>query len=75
MKRNNDYHYPGINSFEDLRLERARLILKSRLIETKINIEIAQLRETFSISTLLLSVASSFIPEGIYAILESILKK
>jgi len=75
MKRNNDYHYSGITSFEDLRLERARLILKSKLIETKIRIDILETRELFSVSALLLSLARKYIPQDIFGIAEAILRK
>jgi len=71
MKRNNDYHYSGIDSFEDLRLERARLILKSKLIGTKIKIDIIQTRELFSVSALVLSLARKYIPQDIVGIIES----
>jgi hypothetical protein len=75
MKRNDDYHYCGITSFEDLRLERARLILKSKLIETKIKIDVIQTRELFSISAMLLSLARKYIPQDIYGIAEAIFNK
>ena len=75
MKRNNDYHYSGIDSFEDLRLERARLILKSKLIGTKIKIDIIQAKELFSVSALVFSLARKFVPQDIYGIVETIFKK
>ena len=75
MKRNNDYHYSGIDSFEDLHLERARLILKSKLIETKIKIDIIQTRELFSLPGLVLSIARKYIPKDIFSIAEAIFNK
>jgi hypothetical protein len=75
MKRNEEYHYSGIDSFEDLRLEKARLILKSKIIETKIKIDIFQTRELFSVSGLVLSLARKYIPQDIYGILEAIFNK
>jgi hypothetical protein len=75
MKRNDDYHYSGITSFEDLRLERARLILKSKLIETKIKIDIIETRELFSVSAMVLSLARKYIPQDIYGIAEAIFNK
>ena len=75
MKKNNDYHYSGITSFEDLHLERARLILKSKLIETKIQIDILQTKEVFSISALVLSLARKYIPQEIFGIAEAIFNK
>jgi len=75
MKKNNDYHYSGITSFDDLHLERARLILKSKLIETKIQIDILQTKEVFSISALVLSLVRKYIPQEIYGIAEAIFNK
>jgi Na+-transporting NADH:ubiquinone oxidoreductase subunit NqrD len=75
MKKNNDYHYSGITSFEDLHLERTRLILKSKIIETKIQIDILQTREVFSISAMVLSLVRKYIPQDIYGIAEAIFKK
>jgi hypothetical protein len=75
MKSNNDYHYSGITSFEDLRLERARLILKSKLIGTKIQIDILQTKEVFSISALVLSLVRKYIPREIFGIAEAIFNK
>jgi hypothetical protein len=75
MKKNNDYHYSGITTFEDMKLERARLILKGRLIETKIKIDIIQTREVFSLSAMALALARKYIPQDIYSIVEAIFNK
>ena len=75
MRKNNDFHYSAITSFEDLRLERTRLILRSKLIQTKIKIDMIQTKEAFPLSALLLSVARKFIPQNIYEIVEGIIKK
>jgi hypothetical protein len=75
MKKNNDYHYSGIASFEDLRLERARLILKGKLIETKIKIDVIQTREVYSVSALVLFFARKLVPQDIYGIVEKVFKK
>jgi len=75
MKRNNDYYYSSVASFEDLRLEKARLKLKSRLIESKIKLDIIQIREAFSVTTLVLTVIRKFIPSDIYEVIEGICNK
>ena len=72
MEKNNDYHYSGITTFEDMKLEKARLILKGRLIETKIKIDIIQTREVFSVSAMVLALARKYIPQDIYGIVEAI---
>jgi len=61
MKRNNDHYYSGITSFEDIRLEKARLILKGKLISSKIDIDILLIKEGLSVSGLMLSMAGEFI--------------
>ena len=75
MRKNNDSHYSGITSFEDLRLERTRLVLRSKLIETKIKIDMIQTKEAFPLSSVALSVARKFVPQDIYEIVEGIIKK
>jgi hypothetical protein len=73
MKRNNDHYYSGITSFEDIRLEKARLILKGKLMESKLNMDLIQLKETFSISAIVLAFARKFIPQNLTEILEKFL--
>jgi len=75
MKKNNYYNISEISSFEDIRIERARLNLRSKLIETKIKIDIIQTKETLPLSALVLSVARKFIPQDIYEIVEGIIKR
>lgn len=73
MKINNDHPYHSIASFEDFRLERDRLILKSRLIEAKINMEMILMRQFFSVPNLVLQLARELILPKIKWILEEIL--
>ena len=73
MKRNCDYPYNSISSFEDFRLERQRLILKSRLIEAKINMEIILIKQLFSVSNAVLSLAREYILPKISGLLEELL--
>jgi len=73
MKRNSDYPYNSISSFEDFRLERQRLILRSRLIEAKINMEIILIRQLFSVSNVVLSLAREYILPKISGLLEEFL--
>jgi hypothetical protein len=75
MKRNNDYYYSSVASFEDLRLEKARLKLKSRLIESKMKLDIIQIREVFSVSALVLTIVKKFIPTDIFDVIQRILNK
>jgi hypothetical protein len=73
MKRANDHYYSDITSFEDFRLEKQRLILKSKLIEAKINMDILLIRELFSVSNLILSFARDYILPKISGIFEDML--
>jgi len=73
MKRSSDDPYNSIESFEDFRLERQRLILKSKLIEAKINMEIILIRQLFSVSNVVLSLAREFILPKISGLLEEFL--
>jgi hypothetical protein len=75
MKKNNDYHYSGISSFEDFRVEKEHLKFKSKLSETKINLSVLKVRENFSFSSQLFSVAREAILRRISDLLESLLKK
>ncbi len=60
MERNNYSYYSEITSFEDLQLERTRLILKGKLIETRINMNLTGIRETFSFSGIVLTMVKDF---------------
>jgi hypothetical protein len=73
MKKSNDHYYHGIVTFEDFRLEKERLILKSKLIEAKINMEIIMIREVFSVSNLVFSFAKEYILPKISGIFSEIL--
>jgi hypothetical protein len=75
MKKNNDSYYSELTSFEDLRLERTRLILKGRLIETRISLNLAEIRETFSFSGLVFSMVKDFFLSKIGNILGLFTKK
>jgi hypothetical protein len=73
MKRNSDHPYNSIESFEDFHLERQRLILKGKLSEAKINMEIIQIRQLFSVSNVVLSLAREFILPKISGLIEETL--
>jgi len=73
MKRSSDHPYNSIESFEDFRLERQRLILKSKLIEAKINMEIILVRQLFSVSNVVLSLAREYILPKISSLIDDIL--
>ncbi len=75
MKKNNDSYYSELTSFEDLRLERTRLILKCRILETRININFEEIRETFSFSGLVFSRIKEFLFSKIGDILGFFTKK
>jgi hypothetical protein len=61
MKNRDIYQYSEISSFEDFRLEKERLILKRKLVETRLNISYLQFSEVFSVSNLMFSSVKEFI--------------
>jgi hypothetical protein len=73
MKKSIDQRYHSITSFEDFSFEKQRLILKSKLIGAKINMEFILIREVFSVSNLVLSLAKEFILPRISGIIEDFL--
>ncbi len=73
MQRNSEYLYDEIRSFEDFRMEKQRLILKGRLAEAKINMEIIRIREIFSVTNLVISFAKDYILPKFSSIFEDIL--
>ena len=75
MKRSKDHHYSEISSFEDLRLEKERLKLKSKLIEARINMDILLIRKTFSVSNLILSFSREFVLPEIFDFLGDLSNK
>jgi hypothetical protein len=73
MKTNSESRYNSISSFEDFRLEKQRLILKGKLIEAKINMEIILIREVFSVSNVIISFAKEFLMPRISGLIEDFL--
>jgi hypothetical protein len=70
MKTNSDDHYNAITSFDDFQREKEILILKSKLIETRINMEIAVIRQVLSVTNMVLSFAKEFIMPRITTIIQ-----
>jgi hypothetical protein len=62
MKQINDHYYPGCDSLEDIRSEKARLILKGKILETRIKIDMADIRESFSLSALAGALVKKYLP-------------
>jgi hypothetical protein len=75
MKRNNNYKYSDITSFEDFYFEKERLILKRTLIEARINMDILLIRKAFSVSNIVLSLAREFVLGGLSGFIEEIFSK
>lgn len=70
-----NHKYSEIVSFEDLRIEKERLILKSRLAEAKINLDVLHIRKAFSVSNLFLSFAKEYIFPRVSDFLGDLTKK
>jgi hypothetical protein len=61
MKEKNSNPFSEISSFEDFKLEKERLLLKSKLIETRINLSILLISKVFSFSNLIFSVIKQYV--------------
>lgn len=61
MKSDQKYYYSEISSFDDFRAERERLILRGRLIESKLSLNYLHIREMYSVSNLFISFAKETI--------------
>ncbi len=75
MKSSLENKYSDISTFEDFRLERERLIFRSRLIETKLNLTYLQLRKMFSVSNLFFSFAKETVLPKIADYLGDLIQK
>jgi hypothetical protein len=72
---NNNQAYSGISSFEDFKLEKERLLLKVELIETRLSFNFEKIRNVFSVSTMLFSLAKEYIMPKISDFLGGMFKK
>jgi hypothetical protein len=72
MKKNKDYHFSGITSLEELRFEKARLMLKGRIMESKLKIDVLQIRESLSLYASVLSILKKFIRKDFAGLLDYI---
>jgi hypothetical protein len=61
MAESFNHKYSEISSFESLRLEKERLILKSKLAGAKINLEVLHIKRAFSVSNLILSFTKEYL--------------
>jgi hypothetical protein len=64
MKRNS-CKYSGIRSFEDFRKEKEMLHLRGKIVDTKLSLAFLHLKQNFSPSNLISSLAREFIMPGI----------
>ncbi len=61
MKENNFHPYSDISSFKDFHLEKEKLLLKRKIIETRIDLGFFYLRKAFSLSNLIFSVVKEYV--------------
>ncbi|HNW57993.1 MAG TPA: hypothetical protein PKM69_09480 [Bacteroidales bacterium] len=71
----NNHKYSEISSFEDFKAEKERLRMKSRIIETKMELSFLEVKRIFSISNLLFSIAREIALPKISDLLSSLIKK
>jgi hypothetical protein len=61
MKKISGYNYSNIISFEDFQYEKEKLIFKKKLIETKLDFRFMLIKEAFSASKIISSVAKDIV--------------
>jgi len=61
MKKNNRYIYSEIVSFDDFQFEKEKLKFKKRLIETKLDFRFSLIKDAFSASKIISSVAKDIV--------------
>ncbi len=72
---NTNQLYSGISSFEDFKLEKERLLLKAELIETRLSFNFEKIRNVFSVSSMMFSLAKEYIMPKITEFLGGMFKK
>jgi len=75
MKNNPDKKYSQITSFKDFHYERELLILRSKLIETRLTLNYLQVKKAFSVSSLFSSLAKEVVLPKISDFLGELIKK
>ena len=75
MAGNNYQKFSEISSFEDFRIEKERLLLKSKLAESRIDLDIFMIRRALSLSNLILSFAREYILPRLTDLLGDLSKK
>jgi hypothetical protein len=75
MAGNYNHKYSEISSFESLRLEKERLILKSKLAGAKIDLDISRIERALSVSNLILSFAKEYVLPNIMDLLGELSNK
>jgi hypothetical protein len=64
MPRNNNHRYSGISSSEDFRREKEILLLRSKIIDTRLSLAFLQIKQGLSLSNMIYSlVRKYFLPE------------
>jgi len=61
MKENYFHPYSDISSFKDFHPEKERLLLKRKLIETRIDLGFFYLRKAFSFSNMIFSLVKEYV--------------
>jgi hypothetical protein len=67
MKNTNRHKYSEITSFEDFRFEREKLTFKKKLIETKLQFRFSLIKEAFSASKIISSIAKEIVWPKVFA--------
>jgi hypothetical protein len=75
MKKSNRYKYSEITSFEDFQFEMEKLKFEKKLIETKLNFRFSLIRDAFSASKIISSVAKEIVWPKVVAFIGDLTNK
>jgi len=75
MKRPGIHKFSDIESFDDFRYETDRLVLKSRLVETRLQISFHDITSGFTLSGLIFSLARTLVMPKLSDLLGFLMRK
>jgi hypothetical protein len=75
MKRNSTHPYSAISSFEDFHTEKERLTLKSKLLESRLELNFLIISKVLSLSNLISSLSKEYILPRLSEFLGGFLRK
>jgi hypothetical protein len=75
MKKFNNHRFSEISSFDDFHHEKERLLLKRKLIETKLYLSYSRITNSFSISKSIFSLVKEYVIPKFTNLFSELIKK